>query len=554
MSTDKTFNLLREPWILVMNEDGSTQELGLIETFERACEIRRLAGELPTQDIAVLRLLLAILHAVYGRYAPNGTYAPIFDDGSGSVMIADALTRWQALWDSGRLAHHILHEYLEKYEDRFWLFHPERPFYQVPNLTSGTVYDAAKLNGEVNKSGNKERLFSPRSGDHKYSLSFAEAARWLIHINGFDDSSNKPTRGMNLPAVGTGWLGKLGLVVAVGNNLFETLMFNLVFLQDGNKLWKDGKAVWELDKVRTAERSEIPHPKNPAELLTLQSRRIRLVRDGDRVIQFRAQGGDFFKEENAFVEQMTVWKKENQEQEIYLPKQHNVSRQVWRDFASLFVNKEGQHSPGVVSWLKQLKFRKFIPHTHFKFQIAAIEYDAKKSSFADVFSDGISFHADVLNTEHLGEAWIDRILHEIETTELLVQQTSWFARYIAEAIGGKDSDIRRMSGEARMQAYFRLDRPFRQWLESIDPLNDEPVEASLKWWETAKRIIRRLGSELLAQCDSRFFVERIVKKEGDKKATVYSIPRAYNTFLYRTYHPDHLRGGKKNGTRKRQAN
>jgi len=39
-----------------------------------------------------------------------------------------------------------------------------------------------------------------------------------------------------------------------------------------------------------------------------------------------------------------------------------------------------------------------------------------------VFSDGIAFHADLMNEDKLGEAWIGRILDEIETTDLLVRQ------------------------------------------------------------------------------------------------------------------------------------
>ena len=46
-------------------------------------------------------------------------------------------------------------------------------------------------------------------------MSYAQAARWLLYVNGFDDTSAKP-KGKNLPSVGAGWLGKLGLIFRTG--------------------------------------------------------------------------------------------------------------------------------------------------------------------------------------------------------------------------------------------------------------------------------------------------------------------------------------------------
>lgn len=556
MKTDKAeFNLLREPWIVVMKDDGTTEEVGLIEVFDRAHQFRSLAGELPTQDIALLRLLLAILHCVYGRFNPQGEFEPLYDDGSSTVTPEDVFRRWRMIWEEGRFSHPILRKYLEHYEERFWLFHPERPFYQVPELDKATDYTAAKLNGELAESGNKIRLFSSRNGESKGWLTYAEAARWLIHVNGYDDTSAKP-KGKNLPSPGAGWLGKLGLVVAVGNNLFETLMLNLTLLRDGQALWEPGEAIWELDTVRTEERCEVTQPNNPAELLTLQSRRLLLKRSGNKVIGYSLLGGDFFPQENAFAEQMTVWRKSRESKhgpEEYRPRRHDPSRQVWRDFAALFVNSRDHRSPGVVSWVKQLRYRKIVHRPLFRFQIAAVKYGDKDFFVDDVFSDGIAFHGDLLDGDRMEEQWIGRILQEIETTELLVRQVGILAQNIARASGDIDADrLRRTASEAREQAYYRLDRPFRHWLEEIDPAHDDPNAMSMQWWERARRIVRELGRELVEQCGPRAFTERIVT-ENDREIR-YSVPLAYNQFLYRTTNYDTLKGGKKLESVKSRAN
>ena len=83
------FNLLDEPWIRVMTEDCSVVECSLMQVLLNSHQYQRLAGELPTQDVALLRLLLAILQTVFYRVDPEGEDDPIEDR-------AAAIRRWQA--------------------------------------------------------------------------------------------------------------------------------------------------------------------------------------------------------------------------------------------------------------------------------------------------------------------------------------------------------------------------------------------------------------------------------------------------------------------------
>lgn len=59
------FNLLDEKWILARKSDCTVDELSLTDALLKAHEYVELAGELPTQDVAVLRLMLAVLHTVF---------------------------------------------------------------------------------------------------------------------------------------------------------------------------------------------------------------------------------------------------------------------------------------------------------------------------------------------------------------------------------------------------------------------------------------------------------------------------------------------------------
>ena len=66
------FNLIHEPWVCVHYLDGTVGEVSLLELFRDAHTIQSLAGDLPTQDAAILRVLLAILHTVFSRVDVDG--------------------------------------------------------------------------------------------------------------------------------------------------------------------------------------------------------------------------------------------------------------------------------------------------------------------------------------------------------------------------------------------------------------------------------------------------------------------------------------------------
>jgi CRISPR system Cascade subunit CasA len=513
----KNFNLLDEQWILVLNEKNGHEEISLLDVFLRAHEIKSLAGELPTQDVSILRFLLAILYAIFTKLDKDGNADPISN-------ADDADNRWHQIWESGRFPFNEIKEYLESYRDRFYLFHPERPFYQVPHMDTGTPYSAAKLMGDLSESGNKVRLFSMRTGKGKEYVGKAEAARWLLYLNAFDDTSSKPSKqGKGTPSPGAGWLGRLGLIFAVGNNLFETLMLNFVLLDVKEEPFpfEKGKAAWELDEIRIQERTRIPVPGNPLDLLTLQSRRISLQRtsDGNYVSGYRLLGGDTFDRENAFIEQMTLWSKNDNNGKtspVFTPKRHNPSKFLWRDFPALVSGSDGHKLTGIVRWISHLKSRRLIPHHYINFQIASVKYGDKDFFVDDVFSDSITMNASLLT--ELGESWVTRIIAILEKTDRLVGALTRLAANIAESAG--NSDKKSTAGireKAREQAYFTLDIPFRKWLANINPENDDtdPTLMEWKWIGKAKQVIKQEGHRLVESAGEKSFVGTYVNdREG----------------------------------------
>lgn len=100
------FNLLTEPWIRVRLRDNTVREVSLTEALVSAQDYVDLAGEMPTQNAAVLRLLLAVLFTVFSRVDVKGEPRPL-------MQSDDALERWSALWQLGHFPAEPVRDYLE---------------------------------------------------------------------------------------------------------------------------------------------------------------------------------------------------------------------------------------------------------------------------------------------------------------------------------------------------------------------------------------------------------------------------------------------------------
>lgn len=540
------FNLLDEPWIRVMTEDCAVVECSLMQVLLNSHRYQRLAGELPTQDVALLRLLLAILQTVFYRVDPEGEDEPIEDR-------AAAIRRWQALWNAGRFPVQPIRTYLETWRDRFWLFHPEHPFYQVPAAAVGTKFKASKLNGELSESAHKMRLFPLRDGEEKETLSYAEAARWLVTLIGFDDSaSTKKETG-----TGTGWLGDRVNVYAIGENLFETLMLNLVFLKDGRYVWAENMPAWEQPTMTTAKKREIPLPDNQAELLTLQSRRLILSREENRVTGFSSTGGDFFGKEgrvNAFSEQMTLWRAGKTPKNAvpqFVPASVDPWRQMWRDFEVILGRREDTHIPGVVAWLTELRRKNAIPRKYVHIASVGVTYDSKKGSIADIISDHLDFQMSLLDAA--GELWIVLVGGEIQLIDKVARALGALAEGLYLAQGGQLDGAGKKARQSQRDEGMRLlyaavDLPFREWLAHIGAQHgdDENTRAQEQqcWRSIVFRIADNLGREMvrdagttaftgrwivneMAETNGRFFT----KTNGERKSVFYSSPTEYNRYL-----------------------
>lgn len=515
------FNLLNEPWIRVMDSDCKIKEVSLKDALLNAHEYKALKGEMPTQDIVILRLMLAVVHTVFSRVDIDGDESELED-------ADDAVDRWKSLWNNKRLPERPVTEYLEKWRDRFWLFHPERPFGQMAGLDTRD-YDVQKLNGEVLQSDHKERVFSPYSGDEKHKMTFAQSARWLMALNGFTDMGTKKPNPKK-----PGWLADIGTLYVVGENLFETMMLNYVPIYPDGECRKECP-IWEKDQVVIVGNKLLPVPDNRSELFTALPRKVLLIKDDNCVKYFRVAAGDYFETENAFIEPMTAWKKvKDKKREIYLPFRHDSEKQLWREFSSILMQSENHDTElaEVVKWANFLCVNRIIKQGYvFSVNTIGLSFgDLFKSLVKHIYFDSLEMNAQILSD--IGRAYREEIKFEISRCEELADKISRLAGYLYLSSGGTsgskaspDKTYRSTRATAKSQLYYRLDLPFRSWLSSLDPESDNKQEKFEQWQDTAKRITLDLGRELVAAAGDAAMVGHMIDK------TIYSAPKAYNSFL-----------------------
>jgi CRISPR system Cascade subunit CasA len=504
----KAFNLLDEQWILVSDGKGAATAVSLLDAFRNAHAYKRLANEMPTVDAAILRLLLAILYEVFAYAGADGNEA--------ALTTENAIDRWKGIWNKGQFPYAPIEEYLNDYRENFWLIHPETPFYQVGDAEIAYNRDNAipdkkplvYLIGDLVEGEGSPRLFTHRQ--NKSVCTKAESARWLLHFNSFDLSpSGRPSSGRptNIKGYGRPFPAGLGIVYLSGVNLFETLMYNFVLLNNENEAYdfRQTGAYWgtEPDSPIDFTRIDGLLPANPAELLSARYRYCRLICDGDDVKGIHRYAGVKFGTTNISSENMTLWKKEKQSGDI-VPYAHETGKQFWRNFEAI-CGKESDDdckTPGVIRWIGALE----IDQSTLGCNIVQTVCDSN-GWLIDMFSDSIDINTKLLSP--LNEMWQVRIIRELKRTEKAVGVFCNLAVDLALAKGLDEGKRGRnlipIRNAAKEQAYLSFDMPFRNWLARIDASGD-PDAVMETWKEQAKQIIRGLANDMLNDVSDAAFI------------------------------------------------
>lgn len=526
----KKYCLLYEPWIRVIDDKARISEVSLIELFGKAHLYKDLAGEITMQNIAVLRFLLAIVNTVFIYYDKTGNERKL-------VTPDDVLDYYEEVWNNQKFPEDAFIKYLTKWEDCFWLVHPEKPFYQVPERIGekiGTQCGASKLNGEMFESNNQIQLFASRSGKKKNELTFPEATRWLLFINAFDDCAAKN------PSPKECWVSKLGLTVAKGDNLFETLMLNCQMLTINDECWPENTPSWEKTSLMDydlADIKQIPQPFGLAELFTVRSRRVCLnFSDEDTVTGYRITAGVTFEGKNYFSEPMTPWhhiEAKKNDPEYWVPQKYDFSKKVWQEFPTLLSVDDDNCAPGIVRWVNMLQ-REDVGILNkdkcVSFEVCSVYYGSMSCKISNEVHDSISFHVGLLDrTGKVGQKLIQEMVNLVEKTS---NEIGRLAGRISAAAGDKANSE---NNNAREEFFYRIDPNFRNWVHKITGNDSVSLEnARTECRNMIKKTAMKYAEEIIHLSSETAFVGRevTIKKNGaEEKKYHNSVPEAYNIFL-----------------------
>ncbi|MEV0633809.1 type I-E CRISPR-associated protein Cse1/CasA [Streptomyces sp. NPDC050619] len=488
------FDLTSQPWIPVLRLDGSPDELSLRAVFEQAHELRRLVGDLPTQEFALLRLLLAVAHDAFD--GPRDT------------------EHWADLWADDECFTRV-GPYLDEHRARFDLLHPNAPFYQVAQLRTAKD-EVFSLNRIVADVPNGDPFFSSRLPSVE-RLDFAEAARWVVHAHAYDTSGIKSgavgddrAKGGKVYPLGVGWAGALGGVFAEGDNLRETLLLNLVAADtDGLRFGGDDRPAWRREPCGSGVQAKGRRPSGVRDLYTWQTRRVRLHFDAEGVHGVVLGYGDPLAAHNMHTDEpMTAWRRSPAQEKkqgkplIYLPREHDPTRAAWRGLASLIADRAqaGQGAeaapflrPGILEWIARLVTEGELPRGFLiRARVVGPVYGTQQSVIDEIVDDHVAMAVVLLHQrdrEHAQQA-----IDAVAEAETAVTALGDLATDLARA-AGRDSEGPRAT--AREIGFAALDGPYRTWLTSLAKAQD-PYTQRANWQRDVYRCLVKHGEQLLA--------------------------------------------------------
>lgn len=308
----KEFNLIDEKWIPVRLPDATRDELGIRDTLLRSGEIAAVEDPSPLVVAGLHRFLLALLYRAL----------------EGPTDIHQAKT----LFETGLPVEKIT-SYLEKWRDRFWLFHETYPFGQIPSFTPKTWRAWTVLAAEHN-ADNAKVLFDHVAIEAPGTIQPGAAVRWLLATQTFSVSCGKS----ELSHTGTAPSATAVLVLPLGRNLMDTLLFSLI--PQNREVCSADLPIWERPPESVADlKRGIERPiSGLADRYTWRARSILLGPKGPLGVERVAFASGVGTSSAEHTDPMLGYR--NDDKRGRLPIQFR-DRGIWRDFDSLLPDHSG---------------------------------------------------------------------------------------------------------------------------------------------------------------------------------------------------------------------
>ena len=542
-NTSPDFNLCNEPWIPVLYVSGQTQEVSLKQLFDESNSIRKIHSGDATTDVAILGVAVAIFFRAVLENTEE--YGELYREPK----------KWiQNISLGGPEQLYFVQDYLKKYQDRFNLFDAERPFMQVADLhtSKGEVKPVSRLVLD-----SESEYFSMRAEQALTSLSYAEAARYLVTVQAYDYSGIKSgavgdprVKGGKGYPLGVGWYGTTGKIIVHGENLIETLLYCIDYEQllnvekvkgKSHRIALQDKPVWERELPDTAapraykggdptKYKDEPAPAaGMCEILTWQSRRVRLFPENGRVTGVLVSNGDKWLDRNTYTDPLTAYRfsknQSTQTHYVWMPQTHSAERTLWRGADALLTrlssSQEKQNKPATV--IRQISSGKyFSPDTKTKIQLVGMVYGTQSSIVEETIDESVTLELGIL-TEQGAE--ISAMVRD--NIQLTMDASIALGQYAGNLLraAGKEYEFRPSVTESILH---RMEDEFRSWLADLSVSDDVSAQAA-KWQSKVRRILESEADQLAVSAGPKAAIGTIYDEQ------LYTTAKARRQFGGRLY-------------------
>ena len=480
------FNLIEEAWIPVLR-DGRVVEVGLKEALLQAQEIARIESPSPLEEAALHRLLLAVLYRALPDLKDQYDLEGLLEEGgfpSGAIL-----------------------EYLDRYHDRFYLFHDTAPFLQIPDLPQDDPRPWTSLVPQL-ASGNNPTLFDHSLDDSPLPISYPEAARALLVHQAF--APGGLLRRMGVVSAKDAPLARPAVFLVEGENLFQTLMLNLVPQEDTEK------ALWERPPLQSQEvwgyRTKWPL-QGVSLVYVWPSRGILLLDDGDGV-RWTAYGPGVEPVDVAWRDPMVAYREDKKGNVLAL--RLNMDRSFWRDFAAMQPSSGGR-LPAVLTHAAGFD------HLDQAFSLRVLGQVSDQAKILDIRREVYPFSKAMLTPK--GELLLKKGLELAESTASGLTSVTWLLA--REVLGDRDrTELENFVKSLPLMRLFwhRLDADFPKFVRA---LQDEGAldlwrqvlrQAALWAWGETERFVGTEARHLKALVKARGALAGVLSKLEDAEA------------------------------------
>ena len=542
-NTSPDFNLCNEPWIPVLYVSGQTQEVSLKQLFDESNSIRKIHSGDATTDVAILGVAVVIF------------FRAVLENKEEYGELYREPKKWiQNISLGGSEQLYFVQDYLKKYQDRFNLFDAERPFMQVADLhtSKGEVKPVSRLVLD-----SESEYFSMRAEQALTSLSYAEAARYLVTVQAYDYSGIKSgavgdprVKGGTGYPLGVGWYGTTGKIIVHGENLIETLLYCIDYEQllnvekvkgKSHRIALQDKSVWERELPDTAapraykggdptKYKDEPAPAaGMCEILTWQSRRVRLFPENGRVTGVLVSNGDKWFDRNTYTDPLTAYRfsknQSTQTNPVWMPKAHSAERTLWRGVDALLMRLDSsqikQDKPAPV--IRQISSGKYFPAgAKANVQLVGMVYGNQSAVIEGTIDESLSLELALLTEQ--GARISTTVRENIQITMDAAIALGQYAGNLLRA-AGKEYEFRPSVTESILH---RMEDEFRSWLADLSVSDDVSTQAA-KWQSKVRRILEDEADQLAVSAGPKAAIGTIYDEQ------LYTTAKARRQFGGRLY-------------------